>query len=206
MKNTFFPDSRIPVKALATGYLWQKKLFKAEHINFSNLSGSGGIISTAGDLSIFINSMMKSKILPKTVADKMITPIQNNDYGYGWMNQPYNNSRLIGHSGRIDGYSSQMWYEPKEEISVVYLSNVHNGNFLVISNIFGILLNTSDLPKYNIYEEIGPIVPYQIPVSFLDEYIGSYRFRNEILRVTKVDNKLYIKADSENGRSENDAL
>lgn len=202
LKNTFFPDSRVPVKALATGYQWQQKLYKAEHINFSNLSGAGGIISTAGDVSIFINAMMTLKILPKAVVNQMITPIQNNEYGYGWMNQPFNHSRLIGHIGRIDGYCAYMWYEPKEETSVVYLSNVHNGNFSVISNVFNILLNSSDSPNYKVYDEIPPVLPYQVAMSSLDDYTGAYRFRNDILRITKENNKLYIKADSETGRTE----
>lgn len=202
LKNTFFPDTRIPVKALATGYLWQEKLYKADHVNFSNLSGAGGIISTAGDLTTFINGIMKFKILLKPVVEKMITPVKD-DYGLGWTNLSYHDRHLIGHPGRIDGYSTHMWYEPKGEFSVIYLSNVNNGpSFAFMTNIFDILLNTSVSPNYYIYEETPPFFPFQVSDRFLNEYTGTYLFRNDILKVTKVNNKLYLEAESENGKSE----
>jgi CubicO group peptidase (beta-lactamase class C family) len=201
LNNTFFPKDRNPVEGLATGYIWQDKLLNADHIDFSNLSGSGGMISTAGDLSVFIRAIMKSRLLPKAAVDKMITPIRE-EYGYSWTNRLYHNRRLIGHSGRIDGYCAQMWYEPKEEISVVYLSNVFNGNDRVVWNIYGILWNDPDSPNYNIYEEIAPVVPYHIPLSSLDEYTGAYTFRDQMLRVTKIDGKLYIMTDAGNEKSE----
>lgn len=202
LKNTFFPDSRIPLKALATGYLWQEKLYKADHVNFSNLSGAGGIISTVGDLTTFINGIMKFKILPKPVVEKMITPVKD-DYGLGCTNLSYHDRHLIGHPGRIDGYSAHMWYEPKGEFSVVYLSNVNNGpSFAFITNIFDILLNTSVTPNYYVYEEFPPLFPSKVSDRSSDEYTGTYLFRNDILKVTKVGTKLYIESESEKGKIE----
>lgn len=202
LKSTFFPNSRIPVKALATGYFWQEKLYKADHVNFSNLSGAGGIISTVVDLSTFINGIMTFKILPKTVVEKMITPIKN-DYGLGWTNLSYHDRHLIGHPGRIDGYSAHMWYEPKGEFSVVFLSNVNNGpSFAFITNIFDILLNTSVSPNFYVYEETPPLFPAKVSERSSDEYTGTYLFRNDILKVTKVGTKLYIESQSEKGKIE----
>ena len=202
LKNTFFPDSRLPVKALATGYFWQEKLYKADHVNFSNLSGAGGIISTVGDLSTFINAIMKFKILPKTVVEKMNTPVKD-DYGLGWTNLSYHGRHLIGHPGRIDGYSAHMWYEPKGEFSVVYLSNVNNGpSFAFITNIFDILLNTSVSPNYYVYEETPPLFPAELSDGSSDEYTGIYLFRNDTLKVTKVGTRLYIESASEKGKVE----
>lgn len=201
LRNTFFPNDKIPVKNLSEGYIWEDKLYKDDHINFSNLSGAGGLISTAGDLSIFLYSFLQGKLLEKSTTEKMITPFKEN-YGYGWMVRNYGDKQLLGHSGGIPGYYSQMWYEPKEKFSVIYLSNVYNGAFSIITNTIDILSNNTNFQVENTYQELPPIVPYKLSASSQAEYIGSYKMGNEMLRITNDSSKLYIKADSENAKAE----
>lgn len=49
------------------------------------------------------------------------SPHQNTTYGYGWMKFVLNDTNLQGHSGRMAGYTSHMYFVPDHQIGFVIL-------------------------------------------------------------------------------------
>jgi D-alanyl-D-alanine carboxypeptidase len=134
---------------------------KEKETNVSIHQGAGSIVSTPGDLTVFIYSLFNGRLISKASLTSMTTLID----GYGIGIFPY--ERGYGHNGRIEEFYSAVRYYPEHKIAVSYITN-------------GILY-----PRTDILDGILKICfnkDYTIPFSSLavlqnidiDKYTGAY--------------------------------
>jgi D-alanyl-D-alanine carboxypeptidase len=154
LHHTFFPTSSLHVPAPATvGYqtvpVTNKKgrvvgfrYVPGPVLSPSTLFGAGAMISTLGDLQVWAKALATGALLtPKTQALRMQflpTPFieypllgsgvdtgYTLTYGLGLANA----GGMLGHNGVVDppGYTTELWYSPKQHGSLVLLFNSITG-------------------------------------------------------------------------------
>ncbi len=88
-------------------------------------SSAGGMASDAPTLAAWGYRLYGGDVLPVDRVAEMTTPIAA-DYGLGTGvftdNRGESTRRLVGHSGLIPGYSSQLIVDPERQISIAVLS------------------------------------------------------------------------------------
>lgn len=146
--------------------------------------GAGAIVSTPTDLTKFITALFDGKLVSQASLNqmKMIT----DGYGSGILQFPYDDKKLYGHTGGIDGFNSMLVYLPEEKLSVAYISN---GTVYSTNNIL--------LAAFAVYYNKPFTVPTFKPVEYsaeeLEKFAGVYATPAIPIKITiKVrDKKLY---------------
>ncbi|MDR1982640.1 MAG: beta-lactamase family protein [Holosporaceae bacterium] len=100
-----------------------------EKVFFAN--PSGGLVSTATDLTVWNYALHNGKILSNEMYEKMISKVIRSDfpegfYGYG-IGRP--SDREISHIGYASGYKSTLSYFPQHQISLVILENITTDDY-----------------------------------------------------------------------------
>ena len=129
-KNTFYREA--PSKNLTEHYGDLNKDAKTENLSKQTIEttnwfiGDDGIYATIGDAAHFLQNLMNENILSKASLNQMMT--WNNekkpDYGLGLMADkgfPY--KFLVGHSGRGIATTTDLYYFPKQKMTVAIFSN-----------------------------------------------------------------------------------
>lgn len=129
-KNTFYRET--PSNNLTQHYGDLNKDAKIENLTKQTIEttnwfiGDDGIYATIGDASYFLQNLMNEKILSKASLNQMMT--WNNekkpDYGLGLMADkgfPY--KFLVGHSGRGIATTTDLFYFPKQKMTVAIFCN-----------------------------------------------------------------------------------
>lgn len=178
----------------AIGYVTNPKTIewqKAEEGNVAVAAGAGAVYSTTGDLYQWARSLSANRVVPDSLLAKAQTPILNN-YGLGWMMSKKNNRTQLGHTGSIPGFLANFMYFPKEDITIVLLSNYQDADARRLSD---------DLVSLVFGE------PYVLPVQkkemtlstdVLSRYAGRYQLPNGFeISVTTEGNKLYAQAQGD---------
>lgn len=129
MDDSYFGEA-IEKTNLATGYLFGKP----ESSYFvQNVSGAGGITSSAEDLLKWSNSFEKQPLLPAEKMKEIFVPRADYmeweaSYGYGWMLDNYmfrisKKHQIHYHPGTELAFYSMFLKQPDKKISVILLSN-----------------------------------------------------------------------------------
>src|SRR6056297_642319 len=146
--------------------------------------GAGGIVSTSKDLNIFLNCLFNYKIVNKESLNKMMD-IQDG-MGMGLFQVPFYERKAFGHTGGIDGFQSNAFYFPDENVSVTYLSNgvVMSMNDILIGVLSIYFGREYELPEFK--------EPLKLASEELDKYLGVYSGPELPLKltITKKDNIL----------------
>ena len=100
------------------------------YISMDHCKGSGGILSTVGDMAKFNHECFDAQTLTaKSLYKKMFTPHVKDwqYYGYGWWidSKDMNGSKktLIGHGGSTDGYKAYSTRIVEDRIDIIMLEN-----------------------------------------------------------------------------------
>lgn len=94
--------------------------------------GDGGIISTAGDLNLFINALFnEKKVLPPVLEHKFLS--FKDDYGLGIWREDINEETAWAHNGLSSGFQGQFYYFPEHQLTIIILTN--NFDTDIISNV-----------------------------------------------------------------------
>lgn len=126
-------EGYIPVKAedgSVTG--WLRNIYKVT----PTAASDGGVTTSASDLIKFIQALKAGKILSRKGTELILTPHildqdANGARGYVWK-QSYANTFILdekdniiraGKTGEEYGFSSRLYYYPKEDIDVIILAN-----------------------------------------------------------------------------------
>jgi CubicO group peptidase (beta-lactamase class C family) len=91
----------------------------------------GGAYSTIADLAKFMSALMGSSLLTDSEKELMFkphnpNPLVNQLYGYGTEIQRSNHN-IVGHSGALPGYKTQLGYHRKKKKGVIILRNYFTG-------------------------------------------------------------------------------
>lgn len=108
----------------------------AGQINLSTAFAEASIIADAADLYKSLLAIFTGNIISQNMLQKMTTPSftteEGTGVGYGIFIDKSLGFITYAHSGRINGYESISLYEPRNEITVIILSNILG------SNIYGL--------------------------------------------------------------------
>jgi CubicO group peptidase (beta-lactamase class C family) len=133
MNNTGVYTSTLKLEQEATGLTKEKNQYKAAmNWDMSWAGGAGALYSTVEDLFKWNEAVFNGKVLSKQSLDAAFTPVLLNNgnlpdgtkYGYGWLMDSYRGQDFIGHSGGLHGFVSQLARYPKENLTVVILTNI----------------------------------------------------------------------------------
>jgi CubicO group peptidase (beta-lactamase class C family) len=116
------------VEGMAVGYAKVDTVTPAKFEDPSGLFASGGLYSTTGDLYLWDKALYTDILISKELREVMLTPhadvpLADNKYGYGWFIGDTVGHPMVGHTGRIEGFTSFNAYYPEDKTAVVVLCN-----------------------------------------------------------------------------------
>jgi len=134
MNATYYEHHETASGALAHGY----QEFGADDFEdtFAYDSGyglaDGGMITTAGDLAIYIGALGRqdTRLGDAAVAELFANPERPKDgelYGLGISRFSDSYGELVGHGGNVPGYNSDMFYHPGTDTVIVIMANGSDG-------------------------------------------------------------------------------
>lgn len=176
-------NSTIVEKMAKSYYLENDKLVKNPYINWSFNIGHDGVYSTVEDLYLWNKSLFDSEIiLLKESKKKMFTSYNDQDFGFGFLVNPFynQNHQLIAHDGGFFGAMTSFNKFTNDNILITVLSNNQSKSYYIAYGLAGICFGKEvELP----YKHIQTTVDAKI----YDQYVGEY----ENIKILKKDNKLY---------------
>lgn len=190
MKHTTYGSRKKLVMNRAAGYERAPDGFynNAEFLSMTQPYAAGSIMSTVGDLNIWMNALKNNKLigaksLQKAWTNYKLSNGSSTNYGYGFALSEINGSPTIEHSGGIFGYSSNGIYLPEEDVYTIVLTNCScNSPYDFSTRVAAIAIGKPyDNPK-----------PFALPTDALEQYVGIYEFEDGTTRtITLKDNQLY---------------
>lgn len=92
-----------------------------------SLAWTGGyMVSTPEDMARWAHALYRGQILTQASMTKMLkmnTWSDGGKYGLGTAQVPYGLKRLYGHTGRLIGFQSMMFTNPKDSVTIVVATN-----------------------------------------------------------------------------------
>ena len=187
LKNTY-AGGKINLKNNeAHSYTFENHWIKETETDLSIPLGAGAIVSTPSDLLQFTNALFNGKIISEKNL-KLMETIKD-DYGSGLFQMPFGTKKAFGHTGGIDGFSSNYGYFPEEKVAFALTSN---GSNYTNNNIAIAVLNA----VFNQPYEIPTFKTLDLSSADLDQYLGIYSSKDILLKiaVTKNDTTLMAQA------------
>jgi D-alanyl-D-alanine carboxypeptidase len=94
---------------------------------------AGAMVSTAGDLAAFADSLFHGDLVPTSTLEQMVADgphhPRNSNYGLGVeISRPDYQLTAWGHGGFTLGFKSSLWYVPQHDVIVVVLANDAGAN------------------------------------------------------------------------------
>ncbi len=136
MTNTGVHYAGIKLEHEAKGYASNMGDYQ-ESLNWdmSWAGGAGAIYSTVDDLLKWNEALHNGKVLSEKSMKEALTPaiLKNGEepsmkYGYGLGFSKFRGEEVVGHSGGLHGFITQLSYYPKEKLTVVMFSNSDQPN------------------------------------------------------------------------------
>jgi len=200
MNNTGVHYAGIKLEHEAKGYARNgSKYDEALNWDMSWAGGAGSIYSTVDDLLKWNQALYGGKVLSeKNLAAAMTPVVLNNgevassNYGYGLALSKYRGEDVVGHSGGLHGFVTQLFYYPKEKLTVVMFSNCAEPevNFDPAKIAEAFLWDKMD--KQSSYRAIA-VNPGDLP-----RYAGRYELASiGLLMITTKNDKLFAQVNGQ---------
>ena len=145
MKNTHVFSTtvfkKIPVDVVGHDRVWRRSVVQ----NFlDGPIGDKGIYSTIHDLYLFDRAMRAGKVLGKASLDSAYTPRNplqygHFSYGYGWRLFEAPNQQVVYHTGWWHGFRHIFVRDLKNDVTIIFLSNLTNGSLLGLDELYQLL-------------------------------------------------------------------
>jgi D-alanyl-D-alanine carboxypeptidase len=156
--NRTYPDYSTAMQNVARGHgrdIPKEKREVFDHYKANAYAPSTGIISSAEDLTLFLEALTlgSKKLLSDTSKRKMMKQhkeIQDKMYyGFGLKIYSVNKRKIIGHDGGYNGYLTRSFIDTKNQLSVVLLTNsLGNPAAGIQTGIFKTIYDLIDKDKY----------------------------------------------------------
>ncbi len=196
MKDSGVYANANPPAAIAKGYsVVEGKPLAALDWDMSRAGGAGALYSTPGDLFLWNEALFGGKILKESSLKAMTTPVElppnidGMNYGFGLVMNELDRLPAIGHSGGLDGWSSDLLRLPGQNCTVIAL-----GNALPPAPGFEPSAVTRKIAGKFLQTEISKLPPLaEDPASdrsVYPDYAGRYDYKDAVLTVTVKDGRL----------------
>jgi D-alanyl-D-alanine carboxypeptidase len=187
LNNTYYGSKITPANKEATSYQWTGSWAPISETNMSIPAGAGAMVSTPGDLTIFLNALFNGKLINETSLSKMKTLEEN--YGMAMFMRQFGEKQGFGHNGGIDAFQSNALYYPEDKLAVALIGN---GFTIPVSEIWTGMMSI----YYNKPYTIPTYETYVVKAEELDQYLGVYSSPQFPLKVTitKKDATLFAQA------------
>ncbi len=183
LEDTGYLNQRTIIPNYAGAYLGTTNTpFLASYVSYSVAYSAGAMYSNIFDLNTWWDALVNNRILDPEYTDMMLTGhiattgsftefYPGSSYGFGVVIQPSQTPdgdplTLVGHSGVINGYLSQVWGvyqggestpDPKWDYFVVVLSNLANGCYAPVwmaNNIVDVLYGGDALGPEGFFQQL----------------------------------------------------
>lgn len=142
-------------------YKWQQQT----ETDMSIHTGAGSMVSTATDLTKFIEALFAGKLISKKSLETMTK--LTDGYGMGIFSFPFREKLGFGHSGKIEEFATTVQYFPKDSLAISFCANcqVYSKDD-VIEEVLSIY--------FSIPHRIPTFQPVALNPSDLEQYPGTY--------------------------------
>lgn len=165
----------------------------ADFIDMRIPGGAGALVSTVQDLYLWDRALAAGKIVPDALKQRMFTPEKNN-YAYGWTVRDVEGKKIAGHSGGIDGFSTQLQRIEQDGILVIALANADDAKTGEVAS--GLLA----LAQGKAVEPPKQRAEIELDEATLDQYVGRYEFQPQFSLVISREGKSLITQATNQGK------
>jgi len=171
--------------------------------NNASVVGGGGVYSTVGDLTKWVNNFDHGRVggpevLKQMHEQGMLNNGKTNRYAFGLAIDDYKGMKMVEHNGAFAGYRSEIIRVPDREFAVILLCNTSAINTSQLTRqVADIVLlgTTSQKPTESPKPKSAPRPTTSVHVANLDAYCGEYELQpGVIVIVTREGNRLSAKA------------
>ncbi|UCC61989.1 MAG: beta-lactamase family protein [Anaerolineae bacterium] len=188
---------------LAVGYVYNDGSYLAQPLDFDDDYPGGSAISTAADMARFMIAHLQGGcyggaciLQPETVAEMHRQQFTHHPelpgWTYGFQEEFLHGQRVIGHSGAIRGFTSDLFLLPGHNLGYFVSFNHESAG---TGPRFLSALEEQFMDRYFPAE---PFVPPEAAQADLDHLIGSYRYaryyRHTISKISVLGHDLSVKA------------
>ncbi|WP_118950868.1 serine hydrolase domain-containing protein [Taibaiella helva] len=176
LKNTYMGGKAEAAKDESRSYEYRNGWQLMPETDMSIPGGAGGIVSTPGDLGLFIEALFAGKLI--SIASLELMKTMQDDYGLGMFVFPFDDKRAYGHNGGIDGFSSLLGYIPADKLAFAYCGNGSSSfstNDIAIGALSILYNKPYVIPAFN---------TITVSTEQLDRYTGTYSSKQLPLKIT----------------------
>jgi CubicO group peptidase (beta-lactamase class C family) len=143
MSRTFiYEGDAVPLADVATGYTGGRRRMDACYLN--GVVGDKGIYSTVEDLFKWDRALYSEKLVKETTLAEACEPgskeLKKQNYGFGWrlLNLDCGDP-VVYHGGWWKGFKSYLMRNPKDQSTIIVLTNVANNSLMHLKGLQSIL-------------------------------------------------------------------
>ena len=125
LKHTLYDDAWTVIPGRVSGYLLKEKQFRPIAYKDDAAYSAGGLLSSARDLLSFARALFEHRLVNAELLAEMTRPRLGN-YGLGLQIIELNGRLAYNHTGGTNGFASHLQYYPREQLTVVVLSNTED--------------------------------------------------------------------------------
>lgn len=187
LKNTYVGGKINLENNEAHSYTFESNWIKETETDLSIPLGAGAIVSTPSDLLQFADALFNGKIISEKSL-KLMETIKD-DYGSGLFQMPFGTKKAFGHTGGIDGFSSNYGYFPEEKVAFALTSNGSNftNNNIAIAVLCAVFNQPYEIPAFKTLD---------LSSADLDQYLGIYSSKDIPLKITDTKNDTTLMAQA----------
>jgi CubicO group peptidase (beta-lactamase class C family) len=196
MNSTGIYQNDVVLDNEAYGYSYNNDtLIKAVNWDMTWAGGAGAIYSTTKDLytwneAVFNGKVLSDQSLKAAFTPAILTDKQKTDYGFGWGFGDIRGTRLIAHSGGLNGFVTYLGRQPEKKVTVIVLCNSTPPPPRINPGTNGLLIT-----EYLLWQGMAKQASFgsdiKIDEKTLKSYVGRYNYgRGAVLIVTLDGNQL----------------
>tara|TARA_B100000809_G_scaffold75634_1_gene73347 strand:+ start:938 stop:2509 length:1572 start_codon:yes stop_codon:yes gene_type:complete len=196
MYNSFYDHPEEVRKNKILGYIKDSLGYRrADYITMCDPFSAGALSSTVHDLAVWNKAIHDGKLisienLVKAFKHYKLNSGELSNYGFGWKSSLFLGHKLYHHSGRINGFRTNGFYFPKEEIYIAILSNNTSS-----------AIGPRNLSFFIAAELLGESINHSVKIDKEDvlKIIGTYANSERTIEITADSNKLFFDISWANG-------
>jgi CubicO group peptidase (beta-lactamase class C family) len=185
MLNTGVYDNSVNYMDEAIGYSWEnQEIALALDWDMTWAGGAGNMYSTVEDLNKWNEALFSGKVLGKDMMLEAMTPVKLNNgeeatafgstYGYGWAFSEYRDQKVIGHSGGLHGFSTNLLRFPELDATICVLTNAMPARYIDPSAMSFELADLFFMDELAVQSSFSENVVVNKDV--FSDYIGHYEY------------------------------